>query len=128
MYKISLLLLSIITLITFQSCSKKISPSPATPASANTDEKGDSILVVKNDSIVLKKPDTSAPIRPVVKHKPKEPIPKVITVNDKFAKKSVDGRLYYDLQGKRYWRSNKDGKYYLFNKDMLTDDEFQKPK
>jgi hypothetical protein len=57
--------------------------------------------------------------------KPKEPIPTVISVNDKVASKSVDGRLYYDLEGHRYWRSKKDGKYYLFNKSMYNDPAFK---
>jgi hypothetical protein len=48
------------------------------------------------------------------------PVPKVISVTDSLAKKSVDGRLYYDLMGRRYWRNNKDGKYYLFNKAMYS--------
>lgn len=52
-------------------------------------------------------------------------LPKVIVVNDKAAKKSVDGRLYYDLNGHRYWRNNKDGKYYLFNQSMYTDKAFK---
>ncbi len=81
--------------------------------------------------LVVKKLDSSLAIKPVIKpvikQKPKESIPKVIVVNDKFANKSVDGRYYYDLQGNRYWRNNKDGKYYLFNKAMLTDDAFKKP-
>ena len=52
-------------------------------------------------------------------------LPKVIVVNDKAAKKSVDGRLYYELNGHRYWRNNKDGKYYLFNQSMYTDKAFK---
>lgn len=51
--------------------------------------------------------------------------PKVITVNDKYAKRSVDGRYYYDVQGKRYWRNNRDGKYYLFNKSMFDNPDFK---
>lgn len=59
--------------------------------------------------------------------KKKMPVAKVITVNDKYAKRSVDGRYYYDLQGKRYWRNNRDGKYYLFNKSMFDDPDFKSP-
>lgn len=51
--------------------------------------------------------------------------PRVITVSDKAAKKSVDGRLYYDVDGHRYWRNYDDGKYYLFNKSMYTDPAFK---
>jgi hypothetical protein len=53
--------------------------------------------------------------------------PKVIAVNDSVASKSVDGRLYYDLLGKRYWKNYKDGKYYLFNKKMYEDASFKPP-
>jgi hypothetical protein len=52
-------------------------------------------------------------------------MPKVITVNDSAAKKSVDGRLYYDVEGHRYWRNYDDGKYYLFNKSMFTNKAFK---
>lgn len=52
-------------------------------------------------------------------------VPHVITVSDKAAKKSVDGRLYYDVDGHRYWRNYNDGKYYLFNKAMYNDPAFK---
>lgn len=52
------------------------------------------------------------------------PTPKVIVVNDMVAKKSADGRLYYDLEGRRYWRNYDDGKYYLFNKAMYGNPAF----
>ena len=39
--------------------------------------------------------------------------PHVIIVEDKNARKTADGKLYYDLGGYRYWRNDKDGKYYL---------------
>jgi len=61
-----------------------------------------------------------------LKVKPKAVIPRVIVVNDKVASKSLDGRYYYDLLGHRYWRNNKDGKYYLFNKSMFNDEAFKK--
>ncbi|HQW83483.1 MAG TPA: hypothetical protein PK987_03435, partial [Ferruginibacter sp.] len=63
----------------------------------------------------------------VKKRKVVSTIPKVIIVNDKVAKRSVDGRYYYDLQGHRYWRNNKDGKYYLFHKSMFDDEDFKSP-
>jgi len=53
------------------------------------------------------------------------PVPKIISVNDQVAKKSADGRLYYDLEGKRYWKNYKNGKYYLFNKKMYGNPEFK---
>lgn len=92
-------------IITIYSCSKKNHPS-ATSAKTTA---ADSIAAPK---IVKKRPVTTA-------------IPKVITVNDKVAKRSVDGRYYYDLNGHRYWRNNKDGKYYLFNKSMFDDEAFK---
>ncbi|MDP4286026.1 MAG: hypothetical protein Q8891_16555 [Bacteroidota bacterium] len=61
-------------------------------------------------------------------NKPKAVFPKVITVNDNVAHKSVDGRYYYDVLGHRYWRNNKDGKYYLFNKSMYKDEAFKPQK
>lgn len=54
--------------------------------------------------------------------------PETIYVNDAAAKKSVDGRLYYDVKGHRYWKNYKDGKYYIFNKSMYSDPDFQPPK
>lgn len=64
--------------------------------------------------------------KPVV-HKIKTPTPKVIVVSDSIARKTFDGRYYYDLGGKRYWRNNTDGKYYLYNKGMLTNEAFKSP-
>jgi hypothetical protein len=87
------------------SCSKKI--HPVTTAAT----------VISNDTIAAKKA--------FIKRKPKESLPKVITVNDLSAKKTADGRYYYDLQGHRYWRNNKDGKYYLFNKTMYANEDFK---
>lgn len=55
----------------------------------------------------------------------KRPVATVLTVNDKGAKKSIDGRLYYDLKGYRYWRNYDDGKYYLFNSTMFNDPAFK---
>ncbi|MEO6404567.1 MAG: hypothetical protein ABIY51_01805 [Ferruginibacter sp.] len=51
--------------------------------------------------------------------------PKSITVNDKAATKTASGRLFYDLEGKRYWRNKKDGKYYLYYKGMFENKNFQ---
>jgi hypothetical protein len=50
---------------------------------------------------------------------------KVIWVNDKVAKKNFDGRLYYDLDGRRYWKNYVDGKYYLYNKAMYSNAAFK---
>ncbi len=97
------------------SCSKKTTPAAADPVeNAAVVKSSDSAMVVKK-AVVKPKP------------KPMATTPKVILVSDAGAKKSVDGRLYYDMQGKRYWRSNKDGKYYLYNKSMQSDPAFKAP-
>lgn len=57
----------------------------------------------------------------------KRVVAKAIYVNDAAAKTSVDGRLYYDVDGKRYWKNYKDGKYYLFNKSMFANPDFKPP-
>ena len=105
MFKINPVIVVLAAVLTLNSCSKKI--HPAQP-DANTNE--------TNTEMVKNEP---------AKIKPKLAIPKVITVNDNAAKKSVDGRYYYDLQGHRYWRNNVDGKYYLFNKSMFTNEAFK---
>jgi hypothetical protein len=102
MYKICLFISVFLTIITINSCSKKNHPSPA----SSTTEKPAETKAVKK--------------RPLI-----TTVPKVIAVNDKVAKRSVDGRYYYDLNGHRYWRNNKDGKYYLFNKSMFDDEAFK---
>jgi len=89
------------------SCSKKHHPGK-TPDN-NTS-------MVSSDSLTSKK---------IIKPKRKEATPKVIIVNDAVARKSVDGRLYYDLQGHRYWKNYKDGKYYLFSQSMYSNDAFK---
>lgn len=73
------------------------------------------------------KTDSAVAAKPVKKPTIKTAVPKVITVNDKVAKKSLDGRYYYDLEGHRYWRNNRDGKYYLFNKSMFDNPDFKAP-
>jgi hypothetical protein len=92
------------------SCSKKVHPVTTTAAAPSP---------VKSTA------DTMAVKKVIVKKKIKEPVPKVISVNDLSAKKTVDGRLYYDLEGHRYWRNKKDGKYYLYNKAMYENEDFK---
>lgn len=89
----------------FNSCSRKSHPAASSTVSTE----------VKRDEY-----------KAVVK-KPKATFPKAISVNDSAAAKSVDGRLYYDIMGHRYWKNYKDGKYYLFNKSMYSDPAFKKP-
>ena len=112
-----LLIIAFLAAFALYSCSKKNHPG----RSPQPDEKNNTSLAVKkNDSLLLAK-------NTLAKKKSKEIIPKVIAVNDSAAHKSVDGRYYYDVLGHRYWRNNKDGKYYLFNKSMYTNDAFKAP-
>ncbi len=99
------------------SCSKKIAPTEGGNNTTTTEKKpGEKVEVAT-------KPDSSTY---TVKRKViKTAVPQVITVNDVAAKKTVDGRLYYDLNGKRYWRNKKDGKYYLYNKSMYNNPDFK---
>lgn len=113
----SILLIVVVTIIVIQSCSKKTIPTRSEEENSTTG----------NANTEIKKTDSVATIRRVTKRKILRATPKVIVVNDQFAKKSVDGRYFYDLQGHRYWRSNKDGKYYIFNKSMTTDPDFKSP-
>lgn len=117
MYRDFSFILAFLAGVLLFSCSKKSHPARTPKPEVNINP----APVKKTDSVTVK---TEAP-----KKKPKEhiPIPKVITVNDSAAHKSVDGRYYYDVMGHRYWRNNKDGKYYLFDKSMYTNDDF-KPK
>jgi len=86
-------------LIGFTACSKKSTPSKET---ASTE-----------------------PAKPVYKAPVKTSTAKAIVVNDAAAKKDISGRYYYDLEGKRYWRNKKDGKYYLYYKGMFDNKDFQ---
>jgi hypothetical protein len=95
----------IVLSISLYSCSKKSHPAANTTATTTT---------------------TTTETKTVKVYKPS--VPKVITVNDKTAKRSVDGRYYYDLDGHRYWRNNSDGKYYLFNKAMFDNPDFKSTK
>lgn len=105
--KIKTFTVAIVLSISFYSCSKKSHPATSTTTPTTTTT-------------------TTTETKPVKVYKPS--VPKVITVNDKTAKRSVDGRYYYDLDGHRYWRNNKDGKYYLFNKAMFDNPDFKSTK
>jgi hypothetical protein len=95
------------------SCSRKSHPSKTVTAT--------------NDSVAIKKSmDSLHAVKAAAKRRAaRVPIPKMIEVNDSVAHKSVDGRLYYDVMGHRYWRNYKDGKYYLFDKSMYNNDAFK---
>ncbi len=112
----SKILLFTVSLLILLSCSRKHTPErtlPETSGSSNV------IIPKKSDSVVVRKK--------VYKPTKKDIIPDVIVVNEKAARRSVDGRYYYDLIGHRYWRNNRDGKYYLFNKSMYSNDDFKAP-
>ena len=80
---------------------------------------------VKKEHVGLDTLKTDTALYVVKRKEIKTSTPQVITVNDKAARKTVDGRLYYDLDGKRYWRNKRDGKYYLYNKSMYNNPDFQ---
>jgi hypothetical protein len=117
----------------FNSCSKKTVPSKTAkviPAESNTS--GINAKKVK-PSPEPPKTDTVAVApapeeKPAPKPEPKPDFPKVITVNDNAANKSIDGRLFYDVLGHRYWKNYNDGKYYLFDKSMYNNPDFKPPK
>lgn len=117
------LLLCAIAFLYIASCSKKSHPSKSAS------------IIYNEDGVTGKSPESKSPINvPVVApEKPLSPkvekklYPKTIFVNDAAAKKSVDGRLYYDVEGHRYWKNYKDGKYYLFNKSMYKNPDFKPP-
>lgn len=97
-------------MLSYSSCHKKGNPAKQ---QAGADAENPSV----------KKASTTNPaVRQI-----RTPVPKVITVNDNAAKKTFDGRLYYDLEGHRYWRNYRDGKYYLYHVSMNTNPDFKKP-
>ena len=126
MPKNGLFIFSLIVLFALFSCSRRSHPSRN---NATTSENNNSNNSTINSAAMERKSDSVAAVKKAVaKRNAKPPLPKVISVNDDAAHKSVDGRLYYDVMGHRYWRNYKDGKYYLFNKSMFNDPAFKAPK
>ena len=86
-------------------------------------------VITVNNSRPVAKPAAAAAAKPGVRTMAKRAapagVPKVIWVNDKVAKKNFDGRLYYDLEGRRYWKNYVDGKYYLYNRAMYSDSAYK---
>jgi hypothetical protein len=117
-------LFAFILLTTLYSCSRKHNPAKSdsitTTVTTIPGTSGTTATPTKTDSVVAKKRNFTP--------KKKDIIPNSIVVNDKAAKKAVDGRLYYDLLGHRYWKNYKDGKYYLFSQKMYDDPAFKPPK
>ena len=111
MYKILFLLALMTGLI---SCSRKHTP----------EKSGEYGVITSTEA----RPDSVPKKKTVRKISQKQITPDVITVNDRAARKSIDGRLYYDLLGHRYWKNYRDGKYYLFNQKMYDNPAFKPPK
>ena len=99
-------------MILLYSCSRRHTPQ-RTAELTETNPK-------KTDSAIIKKKAFTP--------RQKDIMPNVIVDNDQAAHKSIDGRLYYDLLGHRYWKNYKDGKYYLFNQKMYDNPAFKPPK
>ena len=102
-------------------CSKKTHPSQTPGITVITDDSKISTETESEKVVVVEKKVAPAP------KKAKAVFPNSITVNDVAAKKSTDGRHYYDVKGHRYWKNYKDGKYYLYNKSMYNNPDFKNP-
>ena len=113
-------LFAFIFLITAFNCARKHTPEKTNSITTTVTSGAGTVIPNKSDSIVVRKRNFTP--------KKKDIIPPSIVVNDKAAKKAVDGRLYYDLLGNRYWKNYKDGKYYLFNQKMYDNPAFKPPK
>lgn len=109
------LVATLLFLFTLSACSKKHLPSENNRTKVEYESEKTKPATAETTSPTVK--------RPAVKSK--ATFPKIITVNDAAAKKAVDGRMYYDVQGKRYWKNFKDGKYYLFDKSMYNNPDFK---
>ncbi|HNF03595.1 MAG TPA: hypothetical protein PLA61_14510 [Ferruginibacter sp.] len=108
MKKIAGSFFSIVLLVILYSCSKKVHPAESKTTTSSSSSGTETRIVKKTPA-------------------PKTAVPKVIVVNDQVAKRSVDGRYYYDLEGRRYWRNNRDGKYYLYYKGIFDNPDFKAP-
>ncbi len=100
-----------------QACSRKITA----PTKPNITPSTTSAATKTADSVAI----AEMKIKMGFKVPVKTAVPKSIAVNDAAAKKTVNGRYYYDLEGKRYWRNKKDGKYYLYYKGIFENKDFQ---
>jgi hypothetical protein len=104
------------------SCSRKTIPATTSASTENKTTANPTNSTITPDSSLS--PTTEKKIA-VYNPPVKTATPKAITVNDKAATRTADGRYYYDLEGKRYWRNKKDGKYYLYYKGMFENKNFQ---
>lgn len=92
------------TAILIVSCHRKTAPAAPPPPP--------SPVIKQNASKQVEKP---------------RPIPNVIIVNDQAATKTPEGRYYYDLNGQRYWKNFRTGKYYIYRKGINADPDFTPP-
>ncbi len=115
MFKILIAVLVTI-LLSITACSRRTVPQK--PNNPNV------IVVMPSASDTAAVAPIAKPAAPVTKAV-KTPTAKSIVLNDAAAKKSVDGRLYYDLEGHRYWKNYKDGRYYIFNKNMQGNPDYK---
>lgn len=115
--------------ILLSSCSKKTVPSKTAKVTVTKINTVSTTTKKETPPPPPTKPDTAAVSaaseKPAPKPQAKPEFPLVITVNDNAAKKSVDGRLFYDVLGHRYWKNYSDGKYYLFDKSMYNNPDFK---
>lgn len=114
------------------SCSRKTVPNKTARVTSVKSNPDEATSKVKPAPEAPKK-DTAAVVvaaeeKPAPKPAAKPDFPKVISVNDNAASKSVDGRLFYDVLGHRYWKNYNDGKYYLFDKSMYNNPDFKPSK
>ena len=133
MVKKTFIVLFAFTGFLLSSCSKRNIPSKSATVIPSKENSETIVNKSKPEVVVVNKPDIVAtapaePEKPTPKPEPKPDFPKVISVNDNAASKSVDGRLFYDVLGHRYWRNYKDGKYYLFDKSMYNNPDFKPQK
>ncbi|MEO6818758.1 MAG: hypothetical protein ABI266_06905 [Ginsengibacter sp.] len=117
----SKLIIALLFIFTLISCSKKINPSKSPVVTVTTDTAKVAASSVTKEVEVVEVNTAPTP------KKAKAVFPNSITVNDAAAKKSTDGRLYYDVMGHRYWKNYKDLKYYLYNKSMYKNPDFKNP-
>lgn len=114
------ILITAITFLLLTGCSKKNIPSKNKQTTIDYSSDSTTVKTFPEETEI-------AEVRKAPEKKTKPTYPKIITVNDAAAIKAVDGRMYYDIQGRRYWKNFKDGKYYLFDKSMYNNPDF-KPK
>jgi hypothetical protein len=105
------LIMATLLALLLNACSKKHQPQTAVVMPVADNASANPVIAAAK----------KAPVRKTIK----TAVPKVITVDHRAAHVTPDGRHYYDLEGKRYWRNYKDGKYYLYHKSMYSNPAFK---